>query len=189
MLLVKCVSALRTEDRDCCLQGRWFVNSGSIKHIRMIKSTKIVIVFFIAILANLSVQAHANMLTDKPATATAKTSTAAFDWSAVMEAIIYVESRGNARAVSGNSCGAMQITPILVKECNNILRQRKSEKRYTLADRFSVEKSKEMFMLIQSEHNPQNNVERAIRTWNGGNHYSVRRTQRYYERVMARLRN
>lgn len=187
MLLVKCVFALRTEDRDCCLQGRRFVNSGSIKHIRMIKSTKIVIVFFIAILANLSVQAKANTLTVKPAPTTAKT--AAFDWSAVMDAIIYVESRGNARAVSGNSCGAMQITPILVKECNNILRQRKSKKRYTLADRFSVEKSKEMFMLIQSEHNPQNNVERAIRTWNGGNHYSVRRTQRYYERVMARMRN
>ena len=63
-----------------------------------------------------------------------------------MEAIIHVESRGDANAVSGNSCGAMQITPILVKECNNILKKRKSKKRFTMQDRFSVKKSKEMFL-------------------------------------------
>ena len=66
-----------------------------------------------------------------------------FDWSPVIEAIISVESDGNPNAVSGNSCGAMQITPILVKECNLILQRRKMKKRFTLRDRFSVEKSKE----------------------------------------------
>ena len=71
-----------------------------------------------------------------------------FDWTPVMEAIILVESEGNPRAVSGNSVGAMQITPILVRECNNILQSRGSDKRYTLADRYNVEKSKEMFLLI-----------------------------------------
>ena len=105
-----------------------------------------------------------------------------------MDAIIYVESRGDAKAVSGNSCGVMQITPILVKECNNILKKRKSKKRFTLKDRFSVEKSKEMFLLIQSYFNPANNVEKAIRSWNGGMNYSVKRTQRYYNKVMARMR-
>lgn len=154
----------------------------------MIKSSKIVILCFIAILANFSVLTHANTLTDQPTAASGKATVKTFDWSPVMEAIIYVESRGNARAVSGNSCGVMQITPILVAECNNILKMRKSKKRFTLADRYSVEKSKEMFLLIQSEHNPNNNIEHAIRAWNGGNHYSVKRTQRYYERVMARLR-
>ena len=43
------------------------------------------------------------------------------DWNPVMDAIIQVESEGNARAVKGNSCGAMQITPVLVKDCNRIL--------------------------------------------------------------------
>lgn len=105
-----------------------------------------------------------------------------------MEAIILVESEGNPNAVSGNSCGAMQITPILVKECNLILARNKSKKRYTLSDRFSVEKSKEMFLIIQSYHNPENNVEKAIRAWNGGPRYSVRRTQRYYNKVMRRMR-
>ena len=111
-----------------------------------------------------------------------------FNWAPVIDAIIYVESEGNPNAVSGNSCGAMQITPILVKECNIILARRKSKKRYTLKDRFSVEKSKEMFLLFQSYHNPENNVEKAIRSWNGGMRYSVKRTQRYYNKVMRRMK-
>lgn len=114
--------------------------------------------------------------------------TSNFDWSHVIEAIIQVESEGNPKAKSGNSVGAMQITPILVAECNNILKKRNSKKRYSLSDRFSVAKSKEMFLLMQSAFNPSNNVEKAIRAWNGGNNYSVRNTQRYYEKVMKLLK-
>ena len=105
-----------------------------------------------------------------------------------MEAIILVESEGNPRAVSGNSVGAMQITPICVKECNLILERRGSSLRYSLNDRWDVEKSKEMFLLIQSYHNKTNNVERAIRSWNGGPNYSVKATNRYYQKVMKRMK-
>jgi hypothetical protein len=111
-----------------------------------------------------------------------------FDWSPVMEAIILVESEGNPRAVCGNQVGAMQITPILVRECNNILRSRGISKQFTLADRYDVDKSKEMFLLIQSQYNKSNDVEKAIRTWNGGPRYSVRATDRYYQRVLRRMR-
>ena len=114
-------------------------------------------------------------------------STENFDWEPVMQAIIQVESEGNAKAVKGNSCGAMQITPILVAECNQILKKRNSKKRFTLRDRFSLAKSKEMFELIQSYFKPHNDIERAIRSWNGGNKYSVKRTQRYFEKVMKHL--
>ncbi len=114
-------------------------------------------------------------------------STEDFDWEPVMQAIIQVESEGNAKAVKGNSCGAMQITPILVAECNQILKKRNSKKRFTLRDRFSLAKSKEMFELIQSYFNPLNDIERAIRSWNGGNKYSVKRTQRYFDKVMKHL--
>ena len=113
--------------------------------------------------------------------------TDSFDWEPVMQAIVEVESEGDTKAVSGNSCGAMQITPILVAECNDILKKRKSKKRFSLRDRFSLAKSKEMFMLIQSHFNPLNDIERAIRSWNGGNNYSVKRTQRYFEKVMRLL--
>ena len=89
-------------------------------------------------------------------------------WENVMNAIIQVESNGNSKAKSGSSVGAMQITPLLVAECNNILRSRR----------------REMFLLIQSKYNPLRNIEQAIRSWNGGIHYSVQRTQRYLERVL-----
>ena len=114
--------------------------------------------------------------------------TSGFDWNPVMDAIIQVESGGNAKAVSGNSVGAMQITPILVKDCNIILKKRNSKLRYTLDDRYSLEKSKEMFLLIQSFHNPENNIEKAIRAWNGGPKYSVRATNRYYKKVMNKMK-
>ena len=114
---------------------------------------------------------------------------ATFNWNPVMEAIIQVESKGNPRAVSGNSCGAMPITPIMVAECNNILKKRKSKKRFTLADRFNVAKSKEMFILFQSFHNPKSNVEQAIRSWIGGMRYTVRGTQRYFNKVMKYLKH
>lgn len=107
-----------------------------------------------------------------------------FNWQPVIDAIIQVESNGNTKAKSGNSVGPMQITPILVKECNNILRNRNVSKRFKLSDRYSVSKSKDMFLLIQSEFNPDNNVEKAIRAWNGGNNFNRKRTQRYYQKVM-----
>ncbi len=116
-----------------------------------------------------------------------KSDTSQVNWEPIMNAIIQVESGGNRLAKNGNQCGAMQITPICVAECNKILKLRKSSKRYRLADRFNIAKSKEMFMLIQSFHNPQNDVERAIRSWNGGAKYSVKGTQRYYEKVMSYL--
>ena len=112
-----------------------------------------------------------------------------FNWEPLMDAIIQVESEGNSRAVSGKSCGAMQITPILVEDCNIILKKRGSSKRYTLNDRFSVKKSREMFVLIMSHYNPSNNVERAIRLWNGGANYTKRGTQGYYNKVMRLYNN
>ena len=111
-----------------------------------------------------------------------------FDWTPVIEAIILVESEGNPNAVSGNSVGAMQITPIAVKECNIILESRGSKLRYTLADRYDGAKSKEMFLLIQSKYNAKNNVEKAIRLWNGGPNYSVRATNSYYKKVLRRMK-
>lgn len=106
-----------------------------------------------------------------------------FDWSRVINAIIRVESGGNAKAVNGIYVGILQMSPNVVKECNNILRSRKSSKRFTLNDRYNAQKSKEMFVLFQSQYNPSNNVEKAIRMWHGGANYSVKKTQQYYNRV------
>ena len=116
------------------------------------------------------------------------TKTSDIDWNPVMDAIIQVESEGNPKAVSGNSVGAMQITPILVKDCNDILKKQKSKKRYTMDDRYSVAKSKEMFLIIQKYYNPENSIEKAIRLWNGGVKYTTRATNRYYKKVLAQMK-
>ena len=112
-----------------------------------------------------------------------------FDWSRVMTGIIQVESKGNPKAVSGLSVGVMQITPVLVSDCNRILRRRRSKKRFSLKDRWSVARSKEMFLIFQSFYNPLNDIERAIRSWNGGSHFSIKRTQHYFEKVLAIMKS
>jgi len=109
-----------------------------------------------------------------------------FDWNPVMDAIIQVESKGNSKAhnKNGDCAGILQITPVLVKQCNAWLKAKKSKKRYTLSDRYNVKKSKEMFIMTQKHYNKSNNVERAIRIWNGGPGYTVKGTNEYYKKVM-----
>ena len=111
-----------------------------------------------------------------------------YDWSRVINAIIQVESEGNPKAYNpiGNCAGIMQITPIVVKQCNIWLEKEKSKKRYTLNDRYNVRKSKEMFIMYQEHINPSHNIEKAIRSWNGGPNYSVSKTNKYYNNVMAK---
>lgn len=96
------------------------------------------------------------------------------DYSALISAIIAVESEGNEKAVSANGqcCGVLQITPILVKEVNNILGYEK----YTLQDRFNKEKSIEMFYIMQHRHNASHDMRKAISLWN--------RSTWYYNKVM-----
>ena len=71
-----------------------------------------------------------------------------YNWTKVINAIAIVESNNNPRAMGGGgSVGLLQITPILVRDCNKILAKQNSTKRYTLADRYNPEKSKEMFVI------------------------------------------
>lgn len=111
-----------------------------------------------------------------------------YDWTRVINAIMQVESGGNAKAVSKDCVGAMQIRPVLVRDINEYLKIKGSSKRYTLNDRFSIEKSKEMFILYQKRYNPTNNEEKAIRLWNGGSRYSVAKTEKYYRRVLSHMK-
>lgn len=117
-----------------------------------------------------------------------KENTKGNSWDKLIQAIIYVESKGNDNAKHGSSVGALQITPIAVAQCNQILLARRSKKHYTLSDRFSRKKSIEMFNLIQEYFNPKKSIEKAIRLWNSGNNYSVKRTQNYYNKVMSKFR-
>ena len=110
------------------------------------------------------------------------------DWSRVTAAIAQVESKNNPRAVNGDAVGLLQIRPILVRDINRILRLRNSTKRYTFADRYNPQKSREMFEIYQSYYNPSGSVEKAIRLWNGGSGYTNRGTEQYYRKVRREMK-
>lgn len=103
--------------------------------------------------------------------------------SRLITAIATVESQLNEKAVSKDCVGYLQIRPTVVEECNNILKQQDSKKRYTLSDRKNKQKSIEMFYLYQEKFNPSNNIEKALWIWNAGP-YSKKRPNKYIEKVM-----
>ena len=63
---------------------------------------------------------------------------------ATIVAIEQVESQGNTRVVNQQALGCLQITPVVVYECNRILGYTK----YTLADRTSRAKSYAMAFIV-----------------------------------------
>lgn len=99
----------------------------------------------------------------------------------LIEAIIYVESRGDTLAYNAleDAAGCLQIRPIMVREVNRLLKVDS----YKLVDRWSRAKSIEMFNVIRSHtKNPTN--EKLARNWNGGwSGHKKQSTQGYWERV------
>ncbi len=109
-------------------------------------------------------------------------------WETVIQAIEQVESSGRANAVSRNGLyvGCLQISEILVRECNRIVGYDK----FTYADRLSRDKSHEMFIVYQEHFNHEGNMEKAIRLWNSGDINCMNRkhrTEAYYQRVMVKM--
>ena len=117
-------------------------------------------------------------------TASAQTKNVSYNWNKVINAISKVESKENPSAVSKDCVGILQIRPILVADVNEYLKTKGSNKRFKLSDRLNVEKSKEMFVIYQKRYNPKNNIEKAIRLWNGGCGYSKAKTENYYQKIM-----
>ena len=114
----------------------------------------------------------------------------------LLNALIFVESRGNDSAVGdrhlvGNEAvGALQIRPIMVKEVNRILKIQKINKRFTLKDRFERDKSIEMFYIWKNYHHKDSDYETIARNWNGGpKGYKLDRTVKYWNKVEKQLNN
>ena len=112
----------------------------------------------------------------------------------LIEALIQVESRGQDSAIGdkhlvGNEAvGALQIRPIMVREVNRILKIKKSDKRFKLSDRFSREKTIEMFLIWKDYHHPDGGFETIARNWNGGPRgYKSPRTEKYWAKVQQEL--
>lgn len=103
-------------------------------------------------------------------------------WETLIKAISAVESGNNENAVNGKHVGILQISPCVVDDCNEICK----EKRFKYSDRYSKEKSIEMFNIYQNKYNPKGELDKALRVWNGGPGYTIRGTNRYVKRVMKK---
>jgi len=108
-------------------------------------------------------------------------------WENVIEVIIEIESKGDVNAISpcGNCVGPMQIKKIVVDDCNEYLKIKKINKTYSYEDRWNLQKSKEMFVLIQQRYNKTKNIEKAVRIWNGGCCYNKKNTEKYFNRFLS----
>jgi len=113
----------------------------------------------------------------------------------LLEALIQVESKGNENAVgdkhlSRPSVGVLQLRPVMVREVNRILKKHKVKKKYTLEDRYSKEKSIEMFYIWQSYHHLNDSDEVIARCWNGGpKGWKRNSTLHYWNKVQSEINN
>ena len=111
----------------------------------------------------------------------------------LVEALIFVESRGKEDAIGDThlgapSIGVLQIRPIMVREVNRILKKKGSKMRFKLQDRFDRGKSIWMFMIWKDYHHPTDGFEKIARNWNGGpNGYRFKRTEPYWAKVKREL--
>ena len=109
----------------------------------------------------------------------------------LIEAMILVESEGNDSAYckKEEAVGCLQIRPIMLAECNRILKLQKSSISYNLLDRWSREKSIEIFHIINQYHNKDATYEEIARFWNGGPKWTEKSgTKRYWSKVKRKLK-
>lgn len=106
------------------------------------------------------------------------------NWDKFIEAVIWRESRGVEDCIgdSGRAVGVLQIHPIMVREANRILGMKDSSMSnyYTYDDRYSREKSIEIFNVVQGYHNKNKDFDLALKIWNK-NH-----PQSYKDQIMAK---
>lgn len=97
------------------------------------------------------------------------------DWDVMIKALAQIESNGRTDAVGRtNDLGILQLTPIYVKDVNQI----PGGQAYTLEDRLDAGKSVEMFNILQGHYNPERCIKKAIKLHN------PRAPQSYFNKVM-----
>ena len=100
----------------------------------------------------------------------------------ITDAMILVESAGNDSAYNSKeeAVGCLQIRPIMVREVNRILKKTGEDYRFEMEDRWSREKSLEMFHIWREYHHPNSTDEVIARNWNGGpNGFNKESTLKY----------
>jgi hypothetical protein len=104
----------------------------------------------------------------------------------LIPALEKVESGGKANAIgdNGKAVGVLQVWPVMVNDVNRI----RSGKAYTLADRYSPTKSREMARIYFRHYGKSWTIEQAARCWNGGTQgYKKQSTVKYWNKVRKEI--
>ena len=98
------------------------------------------------------------------------------NWDHFISAVIWKESRGVEDCIgdNGKAVGVLQIHPVMVREANRILRMNGEDKEYSYDDRYSREKSIEIFNIVQDYHNKSHDLYKALEIWNKNHPESYR---------------
>ena len=111
------------------------------------------------------------------------------DYDRLFKAVSVVESGGNPKAYNKgeDAAGIVQIRPCVVADCNRV----QKKVRFSLKDRWSKDKSKQMFKIYLGYWVPRSGKatdEVAARIWNGGpSGYKKQSTHKYWARVKGTL--
>lgn len=90
------------------------------------------------------------------------------EWEVMELAMAYTESKFNPSAVGKDKdYGILQITPIYVEEVNRLGGD------YSHADAFDIDKSLEMFEILQAHHNPERDIKKGISLHNKSKYYAM----------------
>jgi hypothetical protein len=108
---------------------------------------------------------------------------------------IFIESSGNPLARNGLQAGILQITPIMIRECNKIISQQGGTHKYCLEDRYDARKSIQIYRTVMERHNPGFDLLEASYIWNGGHRIAltsdsskIGRLRAYHGRIIKRMR-
>ena len=108
-------------------------------------------------------------------------------WAILLAALIMVESGGNPDSVGdkGQAVGCLQIWPCVVEDVNRI-----AGTSYTLEDRKSPAKSRQMCLIYLQHYGKGKTWEERARQWNGGpNGHKKAATEKYWEKVKREIQN
>lgn len=103
-------------------------------------------------------------------------------------AFMWYESRFDVKAEQKvtKARGVLQILPVMINEANRICKITDSPIRYNWQDAWDVNKSIEIWYLVQNYHNPEYNLIEACKIWFGrGVQYDGKTWHVYYDDVLS----
>lgn len=101
------------------------------------------------------------------------------EWNILQMAIMKTESEYDSGAIGATQdLGVFQITPIFVAEVNRIL----GTEKYSHLDAFDIQKSIEMFNIVQDYHNKEHSISKAFTVQNPGG-ASIGYGKRVYDNI------